>query len=205
MCDSSIPSCNFWYRLSESLMLQGFNDPFLLWPLHYHFTNWSGMSHILRICHQMLHLLMPVQPKCRTSRQTLFGSCIFLGHEEPAILEAQVAMLRYWIKTIQKPTALVLEIFTKDQQFILDRCLALFHFDEWWVWLSWHWSHVDSLGPRGWNDLLRPTKVNKQPDKTWPLPCKGFAGMYFWTLTARLQDPRNLKGWDVGSHRVHAS
>jgi len=53
----------------------------------------------------------------------------FLGHEEPAILEAQVAMLRYWIKTIQKPTALVLEIFTKDQQFILDRCLALFHFE----------------------------------------------------------------------------
>lgn len=51
----------------------------------------------------------------------------FAGHEQPAILDAQVAMLEYWSKTVGTPRtpALVLEIFTKDQQFILDRLLGL--------------------------------------------------------------------------------
>ena len=43
------------------------------------------------------------------------------GHEEPAILEAQIALLKHWRSTnAEKPAALVLEIFTRDQQFILD-------------------------------------------------------------------------------------
>jgi hypothetical protein len=54
---------------------------------------------------------------------------IFSGHEQPAILDAQVAMLEYWSKTVGTP-ALVLEIFTKDQQFILDRPLGDFFGDE---------------------------------------------------------------------------
>ena len=45
------------------------------------------------------------------------------GHEQPAILDAQVAMLEYWSQTVRTP-ALVLEVFTQDQQFILDRLLV---------------------------------------------------------------------------------
>ena len=74
----------------------------------------------------------------RTTKSPLENRCglgIFSGHEQPAILDAQVAMLEYWSKTVGTP-ALVLEIFTKDQQFILDRLLGDFFGTKFVGWAS---------------------------------------------------------------------
>eukprot|EP00435_Cladocopium_sp_Y103_P034315 s3216_g8.t2 len=61
--------------------------------------------------------------QCDGWQEKIHGrSLVYFGerHEQAAILDAQVSMLEYWSQTVRTP-ALVLEMFTQDQQFILDR------------------------------------------------------------------------------------